>query len=513
MIGTPDSYPFPTQPAPLRFGIGLAAVATVFAIDWIWNAGVDDGSHFLLLGTAVMATAWVAGTGPALAATVLGAVLGAYNSEGSPTEAASMHLALFVVQGLLLTALVAELRRARRVAEHEARVAETARRDGETANRMKDEFLATISHELRTPLNAVLGWVHLLRTGKLDSSTSSRGLECIDRNVRLQAQLTSDLLDVSKALTGKLQVESRPAVINHAVHQAVASVQSAARAKAVQIRARVPEEPIIVLGDSSRLRQIIWQLISNAIKFTPRGGTVDISVEERHDEALVTVRDSGQGIDPEFLPRVFERFTQADASTTRVTGGLGVGLALVRELVEIQGGEVEAENRRDESGSIFRVRFPVHVAGAAEILPTLTSAVVRESPPLDGVRVLVLDQDREGRELVRTVLQQSGALVRTVSSVGDALEALEGWRPDILVSDSVSPEHESYAVIGKVPSLDAETGGRIPAMALTSASRTDQKLKDMLASAQSELPKPVEPAALTSEIARLTGRERRRAQR
>src|SRR5687767_15064218 len=450
MIGTPDAYPFPTRPAPLRFAIAVAAGATVFAIEWIWNAGVDEGSHFLLLGTAVMATAWVAGTGPALAATVLGAVLGAYNSDGAPTAAASMHLALFVVQGLLLTGLVAELRRARRIAEHQAKVAEAARRDGETANRMKDEFLATISHELRTPLNAVLGWVHLLRTGKLDSSTSSRGLECIDRNVRLQAQLTSDLLDVSKALTGKLQVESRPALINDAVRQAVASVQSAARAKSVDIRTRVSEEPIIVLGDPSRLRQIIWQLISNAIKFTPRGGTVDISVEEHRDEALVTVRDSGQGIDPEFLPRVFERFTQADASTTRVTGGLGVGLALVRELVEIQGGEVEAENRQDASGSIFRVRFPVHVAGAAEDLSTLTPVAVRESPPLDGLRVLVLDQDREGRELVRTVLQQRGAVVRTVSSVGEALEALEGWRPDILVSDGASPYHDSYAVIGKV---------------------------------------------------------------
>jgi CheY-like chemotaxis protein/anti-sigma regulatory factor (Ser/Thr protein kinase) len=308
-------------------------------------------------------------------------------------------------------------------------------------------------------------------------------------------------------------VESRPAIINDAVRQAVASVQSAARAKAVQIRARVPEEPVIVLGDSSRLRQIIWQLLSNAIKFTPRGGTVDISVEANRDEALVTVRDSGQGIDPDFLPRVFERFTQADASTTRVTGGLGVGLALVRELVEIQGGEVEAENRPDASGSIFRVRFPVHVTEAAETLPAFTPTLVRESPPLDGLRVLVLDQDREGRELVRTVLQQRGALVQTVSSVGDALEALEGWHPDILVTDSVSPEHDSYAVIGKVPSLDSEMGGRIPAMVLTSASRTDQKLKDMVASAQSQVPKPLEPAALAWEIARLAGRERRRAQR
>ncbi len=508
-----DSYPFPAQPAPLRFAIAIVAVAAVFAIDRVWNAVIDDGSHFLLLGTAVMATAWVAGTGPALAATVLGAVFGAQSSDASATPAASMHQAVFVVQGLLLTALVSELRRARRVAEQQASVAEAARREGEAANRMKDEFLATVSHELRTPLNAVLGWVHLLRTGKLDPATEARGLESIDRNIRLQAQLTSDLLDVSKALKGELQVESRPAVLTDAVRQAVASVQSAARAKAVEIRSRIPDTPIVVLGDPSRLRQIVWQLLSNAIKFTARGGTVDVQVEERDDEAQVTVRDSGTGIDPEFLPRVFDRFTQADASPTRATGGLGVGLALVRELVELQGGDVEAENRLDASGSIFRVRFPRYAADLSEIPASQPFVLAPASPPLDGLCVLVLDQDREGRELLRTVLQQRGAVVRTVSTVGDALEALEGWRPDVLVSDSVSPEHDSYALVGKIQSLESDRGGRIPALALTHVARTDERLKELLGSAQSELPKPVEPAMLTSEIARLTGRERRRAKR
>jgi signal transduction histidine kinase/ActR/RegA family two-component response regulator len=511
---TADSYPFPTWPAPLRFAIALAAVAAVFAVDRTW-AVVDDGSHFLLLGTAVMGTAWIAGTGPALAATVLGAVLGAYTSDGDVgTSAASMHLALFVVQGLLLTALVSELRRARRAAEQQVSVAEGARREGEVANRLKDEFLATVSHELRTPLNAVLGWVYLLRTGKLDAATSARGLESLDRNIRLQAQLTSDLLDVSKALTGKLRVASRPALLNDAVRQAVGSLQSAARARAVQVRARLPDAPVVVLGDPTRLRQIAWQLLSNAIKFTPRGGTVEITVEERHDEAQITVRDSGKGIDPAFLPRVFDRFTQADASTTRVTGGLGVGLALVRELVEIQGGDVEAQNRQDATGSIFRVRFPLHEADVSEVRVHLpVAAAIQASPPLDGLRVLVLDQDREGRELLRAILQQRGAAVRTVSTVGDALEALESWRPDVLVSDGCSPEHDSYALIGKVHSLESDKGGRIPALALTNAARTDQRLKQLLESAQSELTKPVEPSALTAEIARLTGRERRRVRR
>ncbi len=507
-----DSYPFPLWPAPLRFAIAIAAVAAVFAIDSTW-AVIDDGSHFMLLGTAVMGSAWVAGTGPALAATILGAVLGATRSDAPATPSAAMHLALFVMQGLLLTALVSELRRARRVAEQQVRVAESARREGEAASRMKDEFLATVSHELRTPLNAVLGWVHLLRTGKLDANTSARGLESIDRNVRLQAQLTSDLLDVSKALTGKLHVESRPTLLNDTVRQAVASVQPAARARAVQVRARVPDTPIVVLGDPTRLRQISWQFLSNAIKFTPRGGSVDITLEERHDEAHVTVRDSGTGIDPEFLPRVFDRFTQADASTTRATGGLGVGLALVRELVEIQGGDVEAENRQDATGSIFRVRFPLHASEIAELPAPVPLTAIPASAPLDGLRVLVLDQDREGRELLRTILQQRGAAVRTVSSVGEALEALESWRPDVLVSDSASPEHDAYALVGKVQSLEADRGGRIPALALTSAARTDQHLRRLLGSAQSELPKPIEPAALTSEIARLTGRERRRVRR
>jgi signal transduction histidine kinase len=511
---TADSYPFRTQPGALRFAIAIGAVAAVFAIDRVFASAIDDGSQSLLLGTAVMGTAWIAGTGPALAATIAGAVLGAYHSDaGLTTPAASMHLAIFVVQGLLLTALVFELRRARRVAEEQARVAEAARHDGERAIRMKDEFLAAVSHELRTPLNAVLGWVHLLRTGKLDAATEARGFDSLDRNVRLQAQLTADLLDVSKALTGKLHVESRPALLSDAVRQAVLSVQSAARARAVQVRARIPETPIVVLGDAARLRQVAWQLISNGIKFTARGGSIDISVEEQGDDAVVVVRDSGSGIDPEFLPRVFDRFTQADSSPTRAAGGLGVGLSLVRELVELQGGDVRAENREDGPGAIFRVRFPLYRAAPSELPAPVPLTAQAPSPPLDGVRVLVLDQDREGRELLRTMLQHRGALVRAVCTVGDALEALEEWRPDVLVSDSRSPEHDSYALVGRIHSLDADRGGRIPALALTSVAKTDQRLQELLGSAQSELPKPVEPALLTSEIARLTGRERRRAQR
>ena len=512
MKGTPDAYPFPTFAAPLRFAIGIALVSLVFILERAAPTLIDDGSHFILLGTAVGATAWVAGTGPALLATVLASLFGAAESRANVGGAVPLHLALFLVHGLLLTGVVAELRRARRNAEERAREANLARREGEAANRMKDEFLATISHELRTPLNAVLGWVHLLRTGKLDTETSSRGFESIDRNVRLQAQLTTDLLDVSKALTGKLRLDSRPSLLDEAVKQAAAAATPAAKAKGVHL-SLVTCDPAVVHGDPTRLRQIAWQLIANAIKFTPRGGRIEISTRAVGDEARLTIQDSGQGIDPAFLPRIFDRFTQADSSSTRTAGGLGVGLALVRELVELHGGEIEAQNRTDEQGAIFTTRFPLQVNESVQRTQAVPALDYRSGPPLDGLRVLVLDEDSEGRELLRTVLQHRGAIVQTVSSVGEALTSLEAWRPDVLVSDSGSAEHDSYSLIGKVQSLDADRGGRIPAAALTPVSRTDERWRQMLADVQRDVPKPVEPAVLTAEIARITGRERRRAQR
>jgi signal transduction histidine kinase len=512
-----DAYPFPTLSAPARFAIALAAVLMVFVTDAVGRAPLDTVSRFLLLGVAVLASAWFAGTGPALAATVLGAVLGAFDAgDPSRTDATvATHLALFVVQGLLLTAVVSELRAARRSAEKQTRVAQAARREGEAANRMKDEFLATVSHELRTPLNAVLGWVHLLRTGKLDRDMSSRGLETIERNVKLQAQLTGDLLEVSKALTGELQLESRPTTIGEAARQAFAAVEPAARAKGVTVDVSIPDTPIVVLGDPTRLRQIAWHLLSNAIKFTPRGGAIDLTTSLKGTEATLMVADSGPGIDPDFLPRIFDRFTQADASLTRVSGGLGVGLALVRQLVELHGGDIQARNRPDATGAVFTVHFPAQP-------PTLLAAKSRWPIPvggslptnlLEGLRVLVVDHDTEARELLGTVLHQRGADVQTVSSLADALESLESWRPDVLVSDAESPRHDSYSVVGKVQSLDADRGGRIPALALTAGGRSDPRLGPMIADVHRDLPKPIEPSVLTEEIAKLAGRERRRAVR
>jgi signal transduction histidine kinase/CheY-like chemotaxis protein len=511
---TADAYPFPAQPAPLRFAVALASVGAVFLIDYFFGPLIDDGSQFLLLGTAVMASAWFAGTGPALAATVAGALVAAWEGPSSleNVRATQAHLALFVFQGLLLTALVSELRRARRDAEHEASLAQVARRESEAAGRMKDEFLATISHELRTPLNSVLGWLHLLRTGKLDVPTSRRGFESVERNVRLQAQLTSDLLDVSRVLTGQLRLDSRPVSLADVARQALVTTAPAARAKDVAVTSSIPESQVPVLGDPMRLQQIVWHLLGNAVKFTPNGGSVGLTVEESKNEVVLTVSDSGPGIDPAFLPRIFERFTQEDASPTRTAGGLGVGLSLVRDLVELHGGDIRARNNDVGAGAEFTARFPRHPVDGVEPAP-LRGGGDRSSPPLDGLRVLVLDENADGRDLLRTVLQQRGAQVRTVESVADALESLEAWRPDVLVSDSSTPEHDSYALVSKVPSLETDRGGRIPAAALTAFARTDERVRRMLEAFQCDLPKPVEPATLTAEIARLTGRERRRVAR
>jgi len=511
-----DAYPFSRQPPAFGYAIGIAAVALVFALHRAVGQLVDDGSLFLLLGTAVMATAWFAGTGPALAATVAGALLGVrliLPAEPDAAYRASLtHLALLVVHSLLLVGLVSELRRARRVSEQRANEALAARQASEEASRLKDEFLATVSHELRTPLNAVLGWLHLLRSGKLDAATASRGLESIERNVKLQAQLTGDLLDISKALTGKLHLESRPVSLADAARQAVLAATPAAQARGVLVTAHIPDGTVPILGDATRLRQIAWHLLMNGVKFTPRGGHVTLLLEERPPSAVLTVSDSGPGIDPAFLPRVFDRFTQADPSPTRTAGGLGVGLALVRDLVELHGGTVQACNR-DGGGAVFSASFPLH---AVEVERTRRAGADHPESPallLDGLRVLVLDKDADGRDLLRTILQQRGAVVQTAESVGDALEALEAWRPDVLVSDSGTPDRDTYALVGKVQTLDADRGGRIPAAALTVAARADQKVKRLLQDVQRELPKPVEPGVLTAEIAQLTGRERRRFQR
>jgi signal transduction histidine kinase/CheY-like chemotaxis protein len=504
-------YPFPTVPRPVRHFVALTSVVIAYLASRTSPAIIDEGGLFLLLSITVLGAAWFAGARSALAVTVLGAVLGASGAGLGANVAVDTHLALFVVEGLLLTALVTELRRARRVAEDAASDAESSRRDAEAASRTKDEFLGTISHELRTPLNAVLGWLHLVRSGKLDDQTQARGLDAIDRNVRLQAQLTSDLLDVSRALTGRLNFDMTTVPLKTVIDEALSQVRAPAAAKDVKLHVTtVPGQPA-VRGDANRLRQIVWHLLANAIKFTPNGGEIFVSLET-NEMACITVRDTGPGVATDFLPRIFDRFTQADSSSTRRVGGLGVGLSLVRELIERHGGDIRVTND-PRGGAVFTVRLPLHPEDERVLPARAETPRPGYEPPLDGVRVLLLDRDQEARELLSVVLRQRGASVRVAGSVDEALEALESWRPDVLVSDAVSPERDTYSLVGKVHALEAERGGRIPALALTSMARTDEAMKRMLSGVKRDLPKPVEPAVLMAEIARLTGRERRRVAR
>jgi signal transduction histidine kinase len=507
-----ESYPFPAIPLAVRHVIAIAVVVIIFLAARSAGSILDEGSVYLLLSIVVMGSAWFAGTGSALSVTVVGAVLGSFADAGGRAGSVEAHLALFIVAGLALTALVAELRRARRDAEREAGTALEARSQIEAASRMKDEFLGTISHELRTPLNAVIGWLHLIRTGKLDAATERRGFESIERNVRLQAQLTGELLDVSKALTGRLTLDVRPVSLKTIIQEAVAQVATAASAKDVLLTISAADDPVVIRGDANRLRQAVWHLLANAIKFTPAQGHIDVGLESS-DNAVITVSDSGPGIAPEFLPQIFDRFTQADSSPTRTSGGLGIGLSLARDLIERHGGDIKATSQTD-GGAVFTIRLPLHAGDQHDRPPGPTAAVPSvSSPPLDGVRVLLLDRDKDARELLSVVLEQRGASVCVAASVDDALEMLESWRPDVLVSDALSPDHDSYALVGKIRALESDRGGRIPALALTSMTRTEETMRRLISDVKRDLPKPVEPAILTAEIARLTGRERRRAPR
>jgi CheY-like chemotaxis protein len=281
----------------------------------------------------------------------------------------------------------------------------------------------------------------------------------------------------------------------------------------VVLHVQTPPGQPLVRGDGNRIRQVIWHLVANGIKFTPRGGEIFITLEV-NDMACVTVRDTGPGVARDFLPRIFDRFTQADSSPTRGAGGLGVGLSLVRELVERHGGDIKVHNDPG-GGAVFVVRLPLHPEDAEKkpVAPQRPPYSPIALPPLDGVRVLLVDRDRDARELLSVVLQERGAAVRVASSVDDALEMLESWRPDVLVSDTVTPERDAYSLVGKVRELESDRGGRIPALALTSFARTDEAMRRMLSDVKRDLPKPVEPAVLTAEIAKLTGRERRRVAR
>jgi signal transduction histidine kinase len=386
-----------------------------------------------------------------------------------------------------------------------------ARAQAEAANRAKDEFLAMVSHELRTPLSAMLGWSRMLTTGKLDPDTVNRGIEAIERNARAQTQLIGDLLDISRITTGKLQLNVRSVKLDSVLTNIIDAMRPTAQAKQILLHVNLDRNAGPISGDPDRLQQIIWNLLSNAIKFTPAGGRVEITLARVGTDIQITVADTGQGISAEFLPHVFERFRQADSSSTRKFGGLGLGLSIVRHLVELHGGTVEVHSPGEGQGAIFTIRFPLlteyeeSCSNSDPVEHSGDGAVTGETS-LKGLRVLVVDDDTDSRAVIKEMLLQYGAEVLTASTASDALQALELWSPDVLLSDIEMPNEDGYSLLQKIRSKDGKNGGLIPAAAITAYGRSEDRLRVLRAGYQIYLPKPVDPHELALVVASLAKR-------
>ncbi len=393
-------------------------------------------------------------------------------------------------------------------AEQAALALENARLYAEArdANRAKDEFLATLSHELRTPLTAMLGWVRMLQSGTLDTATSTRALQVIDRNTKVLAQLIDDLLDVSRIVTGKLNLELKAVDVGAVVESALDAVTPGALTKAVTLERRIDPAAGPAWGDAHRLQQVVWNLLSNAIKFTPSGGRVRVTVDRDDTHVIVRVADTGQGIAAEFLPYIFDRFRQADSTMTRAHGGLGLGLAIVHHLVTLHRGTVTASSDGRDRGATFTVRVPLAPLPSVARRSEDAATGVDRLPPLAGIRVLVVDDDADARDLVTAVLAQSGADVVTAASTAEALDALARARPHVLVSDLAMPGDDGYALIERVRQLGLDRGGRVPAVALTAFARADDRNRALAAGYAVHVAKPVEPATLVEIVARLAPR-------
>jgi signal transduction histidine kinase len=389
-------------------------------------------------------------------------------------------------------------------AQAEERIAlareQLARRTAEEANRLKDEFLATLSHELRTPLNSILGWAQLLRLGNHDAEELDNGLEVIERNAKIQAKIIEDLLDVSRIISGKLQLEPRATDVSEVVEAAIASVQLNAESKQIEIRRDFADGPFVATADPTRLQQAVWNLLSNAVKFTPSGGTITVGLHREASELEISVKDTGEGIAPEFLPYIFERFRQADATTSRRHGGLGIGLALVRQLIELHHGQIRAESPGVGQGSTFRVRIPAAAPTvAAPASTTARPASVPDPPPeLRGRRIVVVDDEPDARSWLKRVLSELKAEVFEASSAHEAFELIKRCQPNLLVSDIGMPERDGYELIRDVRACPATM--RVPAIALTAYARPEERHKALDAGFQIHLAKPVDASHLVLAV-------------
>jgi NO-binding membrane sensor protein with MHYT domain/CheY-like chemotaxis protein/nitrogen-specific signal transduction histidine kinase len=474
------------------------------------------------VGAAVVMGAAIVGmhyTGMAAASFPLDSVCmaarGGVNHDGLATL---VVIATFGVLGFALLASLFDARleaNARVLQISEATAAEreslltrerAARDEAERLSALKDEFLATLSHELRTPLNAVLGWATMLQRGAKDEETFKRGLQTIERNARAQGQLIDDLLDMSRIISGNLRLDVQLLEPEKVIEAALATVHPAAVAKRIDLRVDVARGLGLVLGDPGRLQQVMWNLLSNAVKFTPTGGMVQVMLGRDDQDVVIRVADSGIGIEPDFLPYVFDRFRQQDASITRKHGGLGLGLSIARQLIELHGGTINVASEGNHAGTTFTLRLPLAEpqARAARPEPVIPSQTARQGD-LAGVKVLLVDDADDTLDVLQQILQHSGATIMAASNAGTALALLEREQPDVIVSDIGMPDIDGFELMRRIRRRTAGAGGTIPAIALTAFTRQDDRHKAMQAGFDDYLAKPVEPGSLVAHIAQAVG--------
>ena len=408
---------------------------------------------------------------------------------------------------------ITDLKRAESQRDDLLQAERAARTAAERASLLKDEFLATLSHELRSPLNGILGWSQIMQKDKANTEIITQGLEVIERSARAQAEIIEDLLDMSRIVSGKVRLDVQRIDLSSVVQAAVETARPAAEAKGVRLQTVIdPLNGVWVSGDVNRLQQVLWNLLSNAVKFTPKGGRVQVLLERINSQLEISVIDTGEGIKPEFLPYVFDRFRQADASTTRRHGGLGLGLSIVRQLVELHGGSVAVKSNGLGHGSTFIVSLPLTVVhGYPETEAehrhprTASAGVTSVAVEIKGVRVLVVDDERDARALLKRMLEDSQAVVTVAQSADEAIEFLRGGKFDVLVSDIGMPGEDGYSLIKRVRSLGAAGGGDIPAIALTAYARGEDRIRAVAAGFQMHIAKPVETVELITMIAGARG--------
>jgi signal transduction histidine kinase/ActR/RegA family two-component response regulator len=492
--------------ARLRIGIGtvMGLLLVAFAASFLLSMRMQQSVVAPLLNLADTAHRITRGPDYTLRGTVTSG-----DEVGVVVQAVNNMLDAIAERTAELSRTNAELEREideRRKVEAERTAALARERD---ANRLKDEFLATLSHELRTPLNAVLGWTQVLRTTRVDVATHDRALESVERNARAQARLIEDLLEISRIVTGKLRLRIQDVDLAAAIDAAVEVVQPAATAKRIALHVHIDHRPSWTSGDPDRLQQIVWNLLSNAVKFTPPGGSVEISLT-RPDGYRLTVSDSGAGIDPAFLPFAFEPFRQADGTASREHGGLGLGLAIAKQLVELHGGTITARSQGRGSGASFEVQLPSALARVSQAAPAPAATIATPAVPaqdglLRNVRVLVVDDDEDARLLMRTALSTYGADVSVAATVAEAVAELDRGRPDVLLSDIGMPHEAGYSLIRRLRNRTPAEGGTIPAIAVTAyASQRDRDAAEA-AGFQAHIAKPFAPADVAALVARLAG--------